>query len=26
MRSGRISYTFDANWKLQMDNGVDQYI
>src|SRR3979490_1726828 len=22
---GRITYTFDANWKLQMDNGVDQY-
>lgn len=22
---GRAVYTFDANWKLQMDNGVDQY-
>ena len=22
---GRITYTYDANWKLQMDNGVDFY-
>lgn len=22
---GRITYTYDANWKLQMDNGVDSY-
>jgi benzoate/toluate 1,2-dioxygenase alpha subunit len=22
---GRITYTYDANWKLQMDNGVDAY-
>lgn len=22
---GRITYTYDANWKLQMDNGIDQY-
>ncbi len=22
---GRIAYTYDANWKLQMDNGIDSY-
>ncbi len=22
---GRATYTYDANWKLQMDNGIDQY-
>ena len=22
---GRIRYTYDANWKLQMDNGMDRY-